>query len=45
VHEVIREHKAIVEALSKKNVEGMKEAIRKHLTTSKLTALEGRIDQ
>jgi DNA-binding GntR family transcriptional regulator len=45
VHGVIREHKAIVEALSKKNVEAMKEAIRKHLTTSKLTALEGRMDQ
>jgi DNA-binding GntR family transcriptional regulator len=45
VHEVISEHKAILEALSKKNVEGMREAIRKHLTTSKLTALEGRIDR
>ena len=44
IFEVINEHKAILDALSKKNAEKVKEAIQRHLTTSKLTALEGRTD-
>jgi DNA-binding GntR family transcriptional regulator len=44
VYEVINEHKAILDALCEKNIVKAKEAIQKHLTTSKLTALEGRTD-
>jgi DNA-binding FadR family transcriptional regulator len=43
-HEVVREHKAIVEALSKRNGKRIKEAINRHLVNSKLAALGSHIE-
>jgi len=43
-HEVVREHKAIVEALSKRNRKRIKEAINRHLVNSKLAALGSHIE-
>lgn len=45
VNEVIYEHKAIVKALSEGNVEKANEAIKNHLITSKLAALERHIEK
>lgn len=39
-HAVIKEHREIVKALTDKNLKGVREAIRKHLNTSKLAAME-----
>lgn len=44
VKEVINEHKAILEALSEEDTMKAKEALRKHLINSKLTATEGYIE-
>ena len=38
--EVLREHKAIVKALSEGDVQGTKNAVETHLVNSKLAALE-----
>jgi DNA-binding GntR family transcriptional regulator len=40
VKEVFREHEAIVEALSQNNIKKAKQAIRRHLSNSKLSVLE-----
>ncbi|RPJ04554.1 MAG: GntR family transcriptional regulator [Deltaproteobacteria bacterium] len=42
VNEVIQEHRAIVKALSERNVAKVRETVKKHLINSKLMALEGR---
>jgi len=42
-YEVIEEHKAILDALAERNTEKLKKAVQKHLITSKLTALQGRL--
>lgn len=43
-NEVIDEHKAILEALSKGDARKIRESLKRHLITSKMAALEGLID-